>query len=87
MGFMICDAPYLENPIYIGYNRNVKNMYICTKEEPSMAFLASFLQYVIILIVLACVGILGGFIGSRLRKKKNASLAVDAAVSEVQKEK
>ena len=52
-----------------------------------MAFLASFLQYVIILIVLACVGILGGFIGSRLRKKKNASLAVDAAVSEVQKEK
>jgi len=52
-----------------------------------MAFLASFLQYVIIMIILAFVGVLGGFVGSRLRKKKNASLATDAAVSEVQKEK
>lgn len=52
-----------------------------------MAFLASFLQYVIILIILACVGILGGFVGSRLRKNKNAKLATDAATKDVQKEK
>lgn len=52
-----------------------------------MAILSSFLQYVIILIILACVGVLGGFLGSRIRKNKDAKLATDAtATKNVHKE-
>ncbi len=43
-----------------------------------MAFLASLLQYVVIFIILAGIGVLGGFLGVKLRKRKDAKLAEEA---------
>lgn len=48
-----------------------------------MAFLASFLQYFIILILLVAIGIGGAFAGKALRKRKDAK----AAAGQVQEEK
>ena len=39
------------------------------------AFFASFLQYLVIMIVLCIVGFLGGFIGKKLRERKDAKAA------------
>lgn len=43
-----------------------------------MEFLLCILQYLIIMLILAGVGVLGGVIGTRLRKSKDAKSA-DAA--------
>lgn len=42
-----------------------------------MAFLSVLLQYVVELLILAAIGGLGAFIGIRLRKKKDAKLAME----------
>ena len=36
------------------------------------AFLSSFISYLLEMIILVAIGLLGGFIGVSLRKKKNA---------------
>ena len=41
-------------------------------------FLMCILQYVVIMVVLAALGCLGGFIGIRLRKSKDAKSALEA---------
>jgi hypothetical protein len=48
-----------------------------------MNFLLCVLQYLLIMVVLAAIGGLGGFIGIRLRKNKDAKAA---ALSEQEKE-
>lgn len=40
-----------------------------------MAFLGSFLQYIIILIILAALGVAGMFLGKTLRIRKDAKTA------------
>ena len=42
-----------------------------------MAFLASFLQYFIIMIILAAVAAAGVFVGKKLRDNKEAKKAAD----------
>ena len=42
-----------------------------------MAFLASFLQYFIIMIILAAVAATGAFVGKKLRDNKDAKKAAD----------
>lgn len=37
-----------------------------------MEFLGSFVQYLVIMIILAAIAALGGFLGVKLRKNKNA---------------
>lgn len=46
------------------------------------AFLGSFLQYLIILVILAALGVAGIFLGKTLRKKKDAKDAVSQAGNE-----
>lgn len=41
-------------------------------------FLMCILQYVVIMVVLAALGCLGGFIGVKLRKSKDAKAALEA---------
>lgn len=40
-----------------------------------IAFLGSFVQYVVIFLILAGIAFLGGFVGVQLRKKKDAKEA------------
>ena len=42
------------------------------REEMFMAFLASFLQYFIIMVILAAVAAAGVFVGKKLRDNKDA---------------
>lgn len=51
-----------------------------------MAFLGSFIQYVVILIILAAVAVGGIFTGKALRKRKDAK-DLAASVEEIQEEK
>ena len=44
-----------------------------------MAFLETLIQYVVILIVLAAIGIGGIFFGKFLRSKKNEKIATEAS--------
>ena len=46
------------------------------------AFLGSFLQYVIIMIILIAVAVIGTKIGITLRKNKDAKTATEAVASE-----
>lgn len=46
-----------------------------------MAFLASFLQYVVIMVILAALAVAGVFVGKKLRINKDAK---DAAVKDTQ---
>ena len=49
-----------------------------------MAFLGSFLQYLVIMIILIAVAVIGAKIGIALRKNKDAKTpAADAVASEV----
>jgi hypothetical protein len=48
------------------------------------AFLGSFLQYLIVMILLAAIGVLGAFAGKKLRDHKDAKLAETAASEEQQ---
>lgn len=43
-----------------------------------MPFLSSFLQYAVTFVILAAIGVLGAFLGVRLRKRKNARLMEEA---------
>ena len=44
-----------------------------------MAFLASFFEYVVVLIILAAVAVGGIFAGKTLRKKKDVKAAAEAS--------
>lgn len=46
-----------------------------SKEENVMAFIASFLQYFIIMVILAAVAVAGVFTGKKLRDNKDAKNA------------
>lgn len=43
-----------------------------------MAFLGSFLQYAIIMVILAAIALAGFFAGKKLRKNKDAKVAAEA---------
>ena len=43
-----------------------------------MSFLASFIQYLIIMVILAAIGVAGVFLGIKLRKNKDAKSPVEA---------
>lgn len=43
------------------------------------AILGSFLQYLVIMILLAAIGIAGAFAGKKLRERKDAKLAATTA--------
>lgn len=47
-----------------------------------VAILGSFLQYLIIMILLAAIGVLGAFAGKKLRENKDAKTAAMAAEDE-----
>ena len=49
-----------------------------------MAFIASFLQYLICAVILVAVGLLGGFVGKKLRDSKDKKTAAAAVASEVE---
>jgi large-conductance mechanosensitive channel len=49
------------------------------KGGTAMAFLGSFLQYLIEMILLAAIGVLGVFTGKKLRDRKDAKLAETTA--------
>lgn len=40
-----------------------------------MAFISSFLQYFIIMVILAAIAVLGVFVGKKLRDRKDAKAA------------
>ena len=44
-----------------------------------MAFLGSFLQYAIIMVILAAIALAGFFAGKKLRENKDAKAAAEAA--------
>ena len=44
-----------------------------------MAFLSSFLQYFIIMVILAAVAVVGVFTGKKLRDNKDAKKAAEAS--------
>ncbi len=46
------------------------------------AFLSSFVSYLVKMIILAAIGILGGFIGIKLRKSANAKAEAAACTAE-----
>lgn len=46
-----------------------------------MAFLASFLQYAIIMVILAAIALAGFFAGKKLRANKDAKTAAEADVA------
>ena len=52
--------------------RRLKNHSDISKEENGMAFVASFLQYFIIMVILAAVAVAGVFTGKKLRDNKDA---------------
>lgn len=54
------------------------------KGGTAMAFLGSFLQYLIEMILLAVIAVLGVFAGKKLRDRKDAKLAQTAASEEQQ---
>lgn len=48
-------------------NVNGKNIFM----EDNMAFLNSFVEYLIVMIVIVAVGFLGGFLGKKFRDSKD----------------
>lgn len=50
-------------------------------EDLNMAFLGSFLQYLIIFIILVAIAILGVLVGRALRKRKDAKEAAAATAT------
>ena len=49
-----------------------------------MAFLSSFLQYLVCAIILVAVGFCGGFVGKKLRDAKDKKTAAASASSDVE---
>ena len=58
------------------------NYLIVEYEENVMAFVASFLQYFIIMVLLAAIAVAGVFVGKKLRDRKDAK---ETASSDVEK--
>ena len=52
------------------------------RQVEEMAFLASFLQYAIIMVILAAIAVAGVFAGKALRARKDAKTAAEAGESE-----
>lgn len=52
------------------------------RQVEEMAFLASFLQYAIIMVILAAIGVGGVFAGKALRARKDAKTAAEAGEAE-----
>lgn len=58
------------------------NNLIVKQEENEMAFIASFLQYFIIMLLLAAIAAVGIFAGKKLRDRKDAK---NAAANDAEK--
>ena len=52
------------------------------RQVEEMAFLASFLQYAIIMVILAAIAVAGVFAGKVLRARKDAKTAAEAGEAE-----
>ena len=52
------------------------------RQVEEMAFLASFLQYAIIMVILAAIAVAGVFAGKALRARKDAKTAAKAGEAE-----
>ena len=52
------------------------------RQVEEMAFLASFLQYAIIMVILAAIAVAGDFAGKALRARKDAKTAAEAGEAE-----
>lgn len=52
------------------------------RQVEEMAFLASFLQYAIIMVILAAIAVAGVFTGKALRARKDAKTAAEAGEAE-----
>lgn len=52
-----------------------------------LAFIASFIKYAVIFVILAAIGVAGGFAGARLRMRKNAkdAAAADSGAADLKK--
>ena len=63
------------------HGRTVRLCRVETKQEvfTRVAILGSFLQYVIVMVILAAVGVGGVFAGKKLRERKDAKMAAEAA--------
>lgn len=63
------------------HGRTVRLCRVETKQEvfTMVAILGSFLQYVIVMVILAAVGVGGVFAGKKLRERKDAKMAAEAA--------
>ena len=51
---------------------------IAERQVEEMAFLGSFLQYAIIMVILAAIAVAGFFAGKKLRENKDAKAAAEA---------
>ena len=51
---------------------------IAERQVEEMAFLGSFLQYAIIMVILAAIALAGFFAGKKLRENKDAKEAAEA---------
>ena len=51
---------------------------IAERQVEEMAFLGSFLQYAIIMVILAAIALAGFFAGKKLRENKDAKAAAEA---------
>ena len=51
---------------------------IAERQVEEMAFLGSFLQYAIIMVILAAIALAGFFAGKKLRANKDAKAAAEA---------
>ena len=51
---------------------------IAERQVEEMAFLGSFLQYAIIMVILAAIALAGFFAGKKLRENKDAKAAAKA---------
>ena len=60
---------------------------IAERQVEEMAFLGSFLQYAIIMVILAAVALAGFFAGKKLRANKDAKAAVKADMTAEQEVK
>lgn len=60
---------------------------IAERQVEEMAFLGSFLQYAIIMVILAAIALAGFFVGKKLRENKDAKAAAEADMSAEQEVK
>lgn len=60
---------------------------IAERQVEEMAFLGSFLQYAIIMVILAAIALAGFFAGKKLRENKDAKAAAEADMSAEQEVK